>query len=71
MAYTDYLMIASMAVNFAVGSKDGNMQCVNVAITDDSVLEGDEIFIVSLTVTTGDHTLGNAATIVTIIDDDG
>ena len=68
MDYTN----TSIDVSFAEGSMDGATQCINVFITDDMALEGDETFTVSLTVTaTGDATVENTMTTVTITNDDG
>jgi hypothetical protein len=39
-----------MDVVFPAGTSNGAMQCVNITITDDSAVEGDETFTVSLTV---------------------
>ena len=70
VADKDYITV-SVDVSFAEGSMDGNTLCINVSIIDDMALEEDETFNVSMTVTAGDATVGNTATVVTIIDDDG
>ena len=63
---------ASKDISFPEGSMDGDTLCINVSITDDMALEGDETFTVTLTVTaTGDATVGNTMTTVTITNDDG
>ena len=46
-----------------------NMQCIDITITDDDMLEGDETFTVSLTGNPTGVTLTNAMTTVTITDD--
>lgn len=50
---------------------DGDTRCINVSITDDVELEGDESFNVSLMVTFGEIIVGNTMTTITIIDDEG
>ena len=60
-----------MEISFPEGSRDGNIRCINVPITDDMALEGDETFILSMAVTAGDATVGNTTTTVTITSDDG
>ena len=67
MDYTN----SSMEISFPEGSRYGNAQCLNVPVTDDMALEGDETFILSMTVTAGDATVGNTVTTVTITSDDG
>jgi hypothetical protein len=59
-----------MDVVFPTGTSNGAMQCVSVTITDNSVVEGDETFTVSLT-TSSTVALGNAMTTITIMDMDG
>jgi hypothetical protein len=73
MADTDFINTTSTSLDFAVGSMPGDTHCINVSITDDSALEGDETFSVALMLTTSDPnvTLGNDTTAVTITDDDG
>ena len=46
-------------------------QCQSIAITDDSILENDEIFVVSLSTTDQDVIRNPSTTFVTILDDDG
>ncbi len=61
-----------MEVVFPSASSSGAMQCVDVSITDDSAVEGDETFTVSLTTSSPAVTLGNAVTtIITITNTDG
>ena len=62
---------ASMEISFPEQSMDGNILCINVSIVDDTALEGDETFTVSLTVTSGGTIVGNNMTTITIIDNDG
>ena len=55
---------------FPMDSVAGATQCVNITITDDEVLEADETFTVTLTLTPlSGVTSGNDETMVTIIDD--
>ena len=56
---------------FFNGSMDGEMECVNVNITDDGALELDETFTVTLTTSEPTVTLDTNATTITITDNDG
>ena len=50
MGGSDYEPVVSMELTIPRGAYDGdNSQCVDVNITDDSALEGDETFAVELT----------------------
>ena len=49
----------------------GELQCIAISISDDTVLENDEIFLVSLTSTDPSVNLNREFADVTIIDDDG
>jgi hypothetical protein len=60
----------SMDVVFPAGASNGAMQCISVTITDDSAVEGDETFTLSLT-TSSPVALGNSMTAITIMDTDG
>ena len=46
-------------------------QCQSISITDDSILENDEMFVVALSTADQDVILNPSTTSVTIIDDDG
>ena len=46
-------------------------QCQSVSITNDSILENDEVFVVVLSTTDQDVILNPSITSVTILDDDG
>ena len=71
MAGTDF-NITSINISFAEGSMDGDTLCIDVPITDDMALDENVTFTVSLTVTiTGDATVGDNMTTVTIVNDDG
>ena len=70
IAGSDYVS-ASMDVVFPVGTSNGGMQCIGVIIIDDSEMEGDETFAVTLTTLSSAVTLGNAVTTITITANDG
>ena len=46
-------------------------QCQSISITDDSILENDEVFMVALSTTDQDIILSPSTTSVTIVNDDG
>ena len=46
-------------------------QCRSISITDDSILENDEVFVLALSTTDQDVNLNPSITSVTILDDDG
>ena len=46
-------------------------QCQSISITNDSILENDEVFVVALSTTDQDVILNPSTTSVTILDDDG
>ena len=46
-------------------------QCQSISITDDSILENDEVFVVALNTTDVDVVLRPRTTSVIIVDDDG
>lgn len=60
-------------MTFAPGSGDGALMCSSISVLSDNVTEFEEDFTVSLAlVTAGDSlSIGNNATTVTHIDDDG
>ena len=62
-----------MNLTFVENSTDSTAQCLNLTITDDSQVEEDEIFRVTLVlVTTGvGVTLGRDETTMVIIDNEG
>ena len=71
IAGSDYVSV-SMDVVFPAGTSNGDMQCIDVTIIDDSEMEGDETFTVALTTSSPVvMTLGNAVTTITITDNDG
>ena len=46
-------------------------QCLSISITDDSILENNEMFVVALRTTDKDVILSPSTTSVTILNDDG
>ena len=46
-------------------------QCQSISVTDDSILENNEMFVVALSTTDQDVILSPSTTSVTILDDDG
>ncbi len=59
-------------LTFPASASDSDMtQCLDVNITDDAALEGDETFTVTLTTSETYVMLGNNETEVTISDNDG
>ena len=56
---------------FPVGSGEGSMQCINVSIIDDALLEGNETFIIELMASDVDVLTPANITIVTITSVDG
>ena len=69
MAGTDYTM-NSLSLEFPAGSEAAEVQCMNVAILDDTLFEEDETFTVGLTVMTSDVMTGNDTTTITITEND-
>ena len=61
-----------MDLVFTAGSSNGSMQCVNVTIIDDMVVETNEIFTIRLdkSIASSVVALGNNVTGVTITDTD-
>ena len=70
MTDADYTT-ASVDITFPEGSMDGDTRCINISVTDDMALEGDETFTVTLTVSSGDIIEENNMTTITIIDNEG
>lgn len=69
-ADSDYISLSSSSLVFPDGSNSGDMQCMDIAITNDEILEINETFTVSLTVLTQRVMAVNAVTAITIIDDE-
>ena len=66
---SDYLGV-SMDLVFTAGTSNGTMQCINVTIIDDSLVEPNETFAVTLTTSNSDMELGENLTTITITDTD-
>ena len=64
-AASDYVASA-VALTFPGGSSNGARQCVNITITPDTEMEGDETFTVTLTTSSLTAELGNTVTNITI-----
>ena len=62
---------SSSDITFPSGSNDSTAGCVNINITDDAALEGNQTFTVTLTTSDPDVLLGNNVTVITIEDNDG
>ena len=62
----DYDAISAFLV-FPVGVANGSMQCLNVTVYNDEIIEYDEVFLVELTVLSPGVIEGNAVTFVTIM----
>ena len=60
---------ATLLLEFPAGDGDGIMRCVN-PVVDDAALESDETFSVTLTLTTGNASIGINETFITIVDND-
>ena len=60
-----------MIFEFSVGSVNGDTHCVDIEIIDDSVLEEDETFTVTLERMVDTLTLLRGQTTITIIDNEG
>ena len=60
-------------LKFSPGSGSGALMCSSVSILSDDVIELEEAFVVSLALETATESLelGNNASAVTIVDDDG
>ena len=69
VAGEDYTPVLTM-LTFQTGATGRNPLCVDINISDDDVLEGDEAFIIELTPVTPGVLVGNAETIVIIMPDD-
>ena len=69
----DYAEVMSMNLTFPAHSNDGDIQCLNISILDDALVEGSETFTVILSVPTTTGlvvTTENSMTTITIIDDE-
>ena len=70
MASYDYMHHFS-AESFPPGSSDNATLCVNITIRDDSALEENETFSVTLTFSAPSVMVTNPTATITIIDNDG
>jgi hypothetical protein len=70
---TDYQNFGTMAVNFPVGSQDGQVVSVTVGVVNDNLFEGNETITLALQNITGgpNAVIGGAASHVVTITDDG
>ena len=59
-----------MDLVFTAGTSNGTMQCINVTIIDDSLVESNETFTVTLITSNSVVELGNNLTTITITDTD-
>lgn len=67
-------MTVKMSKAISMNSMNGTTRCLNVTLFDDTLVEGNETFTVTLTLGTNpgaDVSLGNALAIITIIDNEG
>ncbi len=69
MSSSDIISNSSNEV-FASASTNSDVQCVDFSILEDSALEGNQTFTVTLTTSDPDVMLGNGMTAITIIDND-
>ena len=69
MAGFEYVGISS-DVTFVPGSASSDVQCMNISIIDDTALEGNFSFIVSLTSSDPDVLVGRDTATIIITDDD-
>lgn len=65
----DYINVSSNEV-FEYGTSDGATRCVNIAIIDDELLEGNQTFTVTLTSLDSDVVLRDNMTTITITDNE-
>ena len=59
-----------MDLVFTAGTSNGTLQCINVTIIDDSLVESNETFTVTMTTSNSVVELGNNLTTITITDTD-
>ena len=60
----------SIDLVFTAGTSNGTLQCINVTIIDDSLVESNETFSVTMTTSNSVVVLGNNLTTITITDTD-
>ncbi len=66
----DYINISSTQI-FISGSTGNDVRCLDITIVEDSALEGNQTFAVTLSSSDPDVMLENDITTITIIDNDG
>ena len=71
VAMDSYYRFTSSDITFPSGSSDSTAGCVSITILDDTVLEENQAFTVTLTTSDPDVLLGNNVTVITIEDNDG
>ena len=69
MENSDFTFLSTDLI-FLRGSTDSTSKCVNITITDDTALEGNQAFTVTLTTSDPDVVLRNSMTTITIEDND-
>ena len=62
-------MVSDDTLMFPTSSVNGATQCIDITIGNDDILEAEETFTVTLTISTTNVALGVATTTVTITDD--
>ncbi len=67
---SDFTPLMDLLVTFEPGA-GSLLECENISITNDTILENDEQFLVALTTPDTDITIRPNIATVTIIDDDG
>ena len=71
MSGSDYTEVNMTSVVFPVGSENNDTLCVNITIMDDNLIEGDEVFTVTvMSAFDTSQTIGIGVTDVTILDDE-
>ena len=63
----DFVGLSTVEV-FPSGSSDGDTICVNITIIDDNILEGEQIFTLTLSTADKNVILGEAEAVISIID---
>ena len=60
-----------MSIEFPEKAMDGDMSCIGFSIINDTTLEGNETFTVTLTTANSIVVLGNTEAVITITDSSG
>ena len=69
VAGSDYVAVSDDSLMFLTSSVNDATQCIDITIGNDGILEAEETFTVTLTISTTNVALGVATTTVTITDD--